>query len=153
MWWYSVLKLLHVMAAVTAVGANLTYRFWIRQAAREPANLAFVLASIRVIDRRVANPGYGLLLVTGLLMALTLRLPLTTPWLLSALFLYVLAALLGVLAYAPVTRRQRAILASDGFESPSYLKTARRAEVLGLLVTGDVVIIVFLMVVKPTLWG
>lgn len=149
MWWYSALKWLHIMAAVTAVGANLTYRFWIRQAEQEPANLAFVLARIRLIDRRVANPGYLLSLVTGLNMALTLRLPLTTPWLLWALVLYVLAALLGVLAYAPVTRRQRELLASEGFESPRYVKTSRLARVLGMLVTADVVLIVFLMVVKP----
>src|SRR5512138_632611 len=119
MWWYGAVKWLHVMAALIAVGTNLTYRLWIREAEREPAVLPFILQRISLLDRRLANPGYLLLLVTGLTMALTMRLPLTTPWLLTALILYVLAALLGALAYAPIARRQRAVLAREGFESPA----------------------------------
>jgi uncharacterized membrane protein len=153
MWWYGLVKWAHILVAIIAVGANLTYRSWIRAAEREPAVLPFVLRRIGVVDRRVANPGYLLLLATGLTLALTTKLPLTTPWLLTALVLYILAALLGILVYAPVARRQRALLESDGSGSPVYRSTARRAELLGILVTADVVIIVFLMVVKPGLWG
>src|SRR5574340_455025 len=153
MWWYGVVKWLHVMAAVVAVGANLTYRLWIREAEREPDVLPFVLRRIQMMDRRVANPGYMVLLATWLFMAFTLSIPLTTPWLVTALGLYVLAALLGILAYAPVARRQRALLETDGFGSPTYRSAARRAGLLGMMVTVDVLIIVFLMVVKPALWG
>jgi len=146
-------KWIHVLAAITAVGANLTYGIWIQRASSEPNELPFVLRTIRAIDRRLANPCYALLLVTGLIMALTVPIPLTTPWLLSALVLYVLAALMGAFAYAPVVREQLRHLESDGFEAPGYQVAARRGTVLGILVTVDVVLIVFLMVVKPSLWG
>ncbi len=148
-----IVRWIHVLAAIAAVGANLTYGIWIGRARREPEQLPFVLASIKVIDQRLANPCYGLLLLTGLLMAYLVPIPLTTPWLLVAIVLYVLAAFLGVFAYGPVMKEQRKHLESGGFDNPGYQTAARRGSLLGILVTLDVVVIVFLMVVKPVLWG
>ncbi len=150
---FLIVKWIHVLAAITAVGANLTYGMWIAQASRQPKVLPFVLRSIHWIDSRVANPCYVLLLLTGLFMAFTVPIPLTAPWLLTALILYILAALLGILAYAPLVRRQTQLLETKGFDSPDYQAVARRSTWFGILVTVDVVIIVFLMVVKPALWG
>ena len=72
---YLLLKWLHVLAAIVALGANLTYGIWIAHASRHPEALSFTLRSIKLIDDRVANPAYGLLLVTGLLMVFVVRLP------------------------------------------------------------------------------
>lgn len=151
--WFLLLKWIHVLAAVVAVGASVTYSIWIGRAAKEPKVLPFVLQTVSYIDRRVANPCYALLLATGLAMALAVRIPLTTPWLLAGMILYAIAALLGIFAYAPLTRRQRQILAEAGFGSPAYSAIASRGRLLGLIVMLDVLIIVFLMVVKPPLWG
>lgn len=151
--WFLLLKWIHVLAGMAAVGANVTYSIWISRAARQPAVLPFVLQNVSYIDRRVANPSYAVLLGTGLLMALTVQIPLATPWLLTSMFLYVIAALLGIVAYAPLARRQREILSRDGFESPAYTAVARQSRLLGRVVLLDVLIIVFLMVVKPALWG
>jgi uncharacterized membrane protein len=142
-----------VLAAITAVGANITYGMWIAQASRQAKVLPFVLRNIHWIDSRVANPCYGLLLLTGLTMAFILPIPLTTPWLLTALILYILAAVLGIVAYAPAVRRQIQLLETKGFDSPDYQAVARRSTLFGILVTVDVILIVFLMVVKPRLWG
>jgi len=150
---FSLIKWIHILSAITAVGANITYGIWIARASREPKVLSFVLRNIRLIDQRIANPCYGLLLLTGLTMAFLTRLPLTTPWLLTALVLYVIAALLGIVVYAPVTRRQIQLLESEGFNSPKYQAVAKQSTWLGVLVTIDVIIIVFQMVVKPMLWG
>jgi len=150
---FSLIKWIHILSAITAVGANITYGIWIARASREPKVLPFVLRNIRLIDQRIANPCYGLLLLTGLTMAFMTRLPLTTSWLLTALVLYVIAALLGIVVYAPMARRQIQLLESEGFDSPKYQAVAKQSTGLGVLVTLDVVIIVFLMVVKPALWG
>lgn len=150
--WFALLKWLHVLAAMTAVGANLTYGIWIARASREPKVLPFVLSNIASIDGRLANPCYALLVVTGLTMAFTIPIPLTTPWLLTAIVLYVLATLLGIFAYAPVTRQQRRMLEAEGFESPAYRSVASKATRLGVAVTIDVLLTAFLMVVKPALW-
>lgn len=151
--WFEALKLVHVLAAIAAVGANLTYGIWIQRAQRDPQALRFVLHSISFIDRRLANPCYAVVLVSGLAMALTLEIPVTTPWLLAALVLYALAALLGVLALAPTARRQRALLESEGRHSPDYGSLAKRSGRLGFIVMLDVLIIAWLMVFKPPLWS
>ena len=82
---YLLLKWLHILAAIVAVGANVTYGIWLTRAARHLEALPFTLRGIKQIDDRIANPAYGLLLVTGLLMVFVVRLPLTTPWLLTSL--------------------------------------------------------------------
>jgi uncharacterized membrane protein len=150
---FSLIKWIHVLSAIAAVGANITYGIWMTRASREPAVLPFVLRSIKLIDDRVANPLYGLLLLTGLTMAFILPIPLTTPWLLTALVLYAIATLLGLAVFVPVFRRQIQLLESEGIESSNYQAMAKRARLLGIIVGIDVIIIVFLMVVKPALWG
>ncbi|MCI0580420.1 MAG: DUF2269 domain-containing protein, partial [Chloroflexi bacterium] len=139
--------------AIVAVGANVTYGIWIGRASRNPEVLPFTLRGIKLIDDRLANPAYGLLLITGLLMAFTAQLPLTTPWLLTALILYGIVLLVGLLGYTPALRRQIQMLDSEGFGSPNYQALARRGTILGISLAVLVVVIVFLMVVKPELWG
>ena len=123
-----------------------------RARSHEPKALPFVLQNVSYIDRRVANPCYAVLLATGLGLALTVRIPLTTPWLLTSMILYAIAALMGIFAYAPLMRRQRQLLASDGFELPAYSAIAREAGCWAASSLWMCLIIVFLMVVKPPLW-
>ena len=150
---FSMVKFIHVLAAITAVGANITYGIWIARASRQPQSLPFVLENIHLIDSRVANPCYALLLVSGLTMVFTLPLPLTTPWLLTALALYILMGISGALVYAPVVKRQVQLLEKEGFQSAGYQAVARRSTQIGIVLVVLVVIIVFLMVTKPPLWG
>jgi uncharacterized membrane protein len=149
---YPVIKWLHILAAIAALGSNLTYGIWLSFAEREGKALAFALRGIQRLDQRLANPSYGVLLVTGLLLVWVGRLPLTLPWLLVAVILYVLTALLGIFAYAPVLRHQMSLAETSGPASPEYRAAAARSLQLGILTIVIVVVIVFLMVVKPTLW-
>jgi uncharacterized membrane protein len=150
---YLLLKWLHVLAAIVAVGANVTYGIWIARASRNPDVLSFTLGGVKLIDDRIANPAYGALLITGLLMVFVVRLSLTTPWLLTALVLYVLVVLVGLFGYTPTLRRQIQVLDSEGFSSPAYEALARRGMMLGVVLAVLTVAIVFLMVVKPSLWA
>jgi uncharacterized membrane protein len=150
---YLLLKWLHVLAAIVAVGANVTYGIWIARASHHPDALPFTLRGIKLIDDRLANPAYGLLLVTGLLMVFTIGLPLTTPWLLTALVLFVLVGLIAGVGYTPTLRRQIELLDSEGAHSSTYQAVARRGTRLGVILAILVIVIVYLMVVKPALWG
>ena len=150
---YLLLKWLHVLAAIVAVGANVTYGIWIARASRNPDVLPFTLRGVKLIDDRVANPAYGVLLITGLLMVFVVRLPLTTPWLLTALVLYVLIVLIGLFGYTPTLRRQIQALDSEGLSSPTYQALSRRGMMLGIILAVLAIAIVFLMVVKPSLWA
>lgn len=116
---YLLLKWLHVLAAIVAIGTNVTYGIWIARASRNPDVLPFTLRGIKLIDDRIANPAYGALLITGLLMVFSLRLSLTIPWLLIASILYVLVVLVGLLGYTPTLRRQIQVSDRKGFGSPT----------------------------------
>jgi uncharacterized membrane protein len=150
---YSYLKWLHVLSAIIAVGANATYGIWLARASRDPDNLPFTLKGIKLLDDWIANPAYGLLLITGLGMVLTVSLPLTTPWLLTSLILYGVLVVVGLLGYTPALRRQIRLLEEAGFSSPNYKAQARRGTILGIILAVIAISIVFLMVVKPALWA
>ncbi len=150
---FSILKWIHVLAAIVAVGANATYGVWLARASRSNDVLPFTLRTIKLIDDRIANPAYGLQLITGLAMAFILPIPLTTPWLLTALILYAILVLIGLGGYTPTLRRQIQLLDREGVRSPNYQALARRGTILGVILAILAITIVFLMVVKPGLWA
>jgi len=78
-------------------------------------------------------------------MLLVIPLPLTTPWLLTALILYLACLPGGIFVYAPAIRKPLALAESPGVGSALPAGRSR--------VTVIAVVITFLMVVKPALWG
>src|SRR6202043_3862021 len=93
--WYNLLKFLHVLLAITAVGSNITYGVWKTLAARDPAHAPFALKGIAFIDNRVANPAYGGLLITGLLLLVVGQVGLRG-WVIAALILFALLIVIAV---------------------------------------------------------
>ncbi len=150
---YQIIKWIHILSAITALGANITYEVWISRATKKPEVLPFTLRTVKLIDDWLANPAYVLLLITGFLMVWITKFPLTTPWLLTSLVLYALLALMGLLIYTPTLKRQIELAQEVGPSSPVYLQIARRATIVGAALAVFAVAIVFLMVVKPPLWA
>ena len=146
---YLLLKLAHVLLAIVAIGANLIFALWLRLGEREPEHLPFTIRSIRAIDRRVGNPAYALLLVTGLAMALLGGIPLTQAWLLVAIAIYLAAAVLGYFVFGPVVRGELAALERGGTRDPAYLRSRAHARTLGVVTTAMLLTILALMVVRP----
>ncbi len=142
------LKLLHILSVIVAVGANVTYQAWLSFAGRDSHRLVFAIEGIRRIDRRIANPAYILVLITGILMVLTGMYSFDTGWIRLAFVLSVLVALVGIAVFAPTIRRQLD-LARTAPASEEYEALAMRASILGWFTTLVVFIIVWLMVVKP----
>ncbi len=147
---YLLLKFLHVTLAIVAVGFNASYGVWLARAAQNPEQLPHVVRGIKTLDDWFANPAYGLLLVTGLAMVWVGGLDLGTFWLSTALGLYLLLVVIGVAGYSPVLRRQIRTLEESGSESPEFRRLMKRGQALGGLLGVLVVVIVFLMVTKPT---
>ena len=149
---YVVLKFIHVLSAIIAFGWNASYGFWLARAAREPQSTQlFTLRSIKLMDDRVANPLYGLLLVTGLAMVFTAGLPLRTLWIAAALVLYVIALVMAFVLITPNFRDAIRALETEGAQSAAYRSAMARGRVLGPVIGVIVLAIVFLMVTKPTL--
>jgi len=142
----------HVLLAITAVGSNMTYGIWIARAKSDAAALGTILHGIKFIDDHVANPAYALLLVTGLLVVWLGHFSIFgTFWLETGLGLYIVVVLVGLGIYTPTLRDQIAALQSGGIESSAYKQLEVRGRITGIVLGVLVVVIVFLMVVKPTI--
>lgn len=111
----------------------------------------FAITTIRRLDRRIANPGYVVLLVTGLPMVWVGPWSLFDPqalWLTVALGLYVATTVLGIVVFAPTLRRRLAVAEGDP-SSGAHTDLAGRTDRLFALTTGVVLTILALMVLKP----
>jgi uncharacterized membrane protein len=94
-----------------------------------------------------------MLLITGVALTFIGGLPLTTPWILMGLVLYVALVLVGLIGYTPTLRRQVQLAEAGQIDSPEYAALAQRGTVLGIVIAVLVVAITFFMVVKPPLWS
>ncbi len=144
-------KLVHVAAAVVAVGANVTYAFWIRHAERDPEHLAWTLGTIRRLDRTLATPSYVVVLLSGLTMLGLGWFSLSAAWIQAAIALYVLVVAVAIAGFAPAFRRQLAAAESDP-GGQAYRAAARTTGIYTAVTIGVVLVIGFLMVFKPALW-
>lgn len=147
-WWFFLLKSLHVLSAIIAVGANATYGLWSQLGSRDPQHLGFALRGIKFVDDRMANPAYGGLLITGVVMAVTTY-SITTTWVLIGLSLFAVLAVGGVAGYSPALRRQITELDAGGAESRGYKAASARARGIGIFLAVVVTAAVFVMVFKP----
>jgi uncharacterized membrane protein len=146
---YELLKFVHVLLAIVAVGFNASYGIWVARAAKEPEHELHVLKGVKFLDDRIANPAYGGLLALGLWMVAIGPYDITTPWIVTGLVLYVVVTLLAITLYSPTLRRQIALLETGAGGSAEFAALSKRAGLLGPLLGVLIVAIVFLMVVKP----
>jgi uncharacterized membrane protein len=148
---YIWLKAIHVLLAIIAVGFNATYGILLSRAAREPEHELHVLKTVKILDDRFANPAYGFLLITGVAMVLLADIPFSTFWIAAALVLYAMTLILGAFFYTPTLRKQINILETQGSATDEYRRLSKRGTIVGVSAALFVVVIVFLMVMKPTL--
>jgi uncharacterized membrane protein len=148
--WYLPLKLVHILSAIVAVGTNLTYFIWLAaMKERPPSQHAFALDTIKKLDARLANPAYGILPLTGVIMVLISDgLGFTTFWIAVAIGLYVLVGVIAGAFFAPSLRRQADLAGEAG--SAAYEAAARRTRTTGLITMLPIAGILYLMVLKPT---
>jgi uncharacterized membrane protein len=149
---YLILKWLHILCAITALGANITYFLWLFRMDKNRESLLFTLRTIKIMDDTMANPAYVLAFFTGAGMLSIAKLSYATPWVLTALIIYAVVSLLGIFVYSPLLKKQIKLAESVGPDSAEYKRAANNGIYLGILITLLVVGITFLMVVKPHLW-
>lgn len=141
---------LHIFAAIIAVGFNISYPVWIVRARRDPTHTAFALKGIKFIDDRIANPAYGVLLVTGLLMVYIGHYSLTTLWIDVALILFVALILVAALVYTPALREQVKLAEAGDTSSVAFTRLGARGQIAGMALGFIVLVILAMMVFKPT---
>ncbi|SRR6266567_1763268 len=147
---YVVLKFIHILSAIVAVGANITYGVWNARISSEPNHAAFTLKGIRFIDNRIANPAYGVLLITGLVMVF-MEWKITDLWIIVALVAFIGIAVLGFAVFSPLLRDQINLAEAGDTSSSGYVRLANRSRTIGPVLGILVVVILVMMVFKPTL--
>lgn len=141
--------LVHVLAAIAGLGANMTYVFWLAWAERDPAYFDVAVRGVHRLDRVLTNPAYAVILVTGILLVLAAVVwPFDQPWLLAGTLLYFVSGVISFALFVPSVRTQLAEAArSPG--GPAYMAAARRSRRLAWLGVVIVAVVVWLMMAKP----
>jgi len=140
----------HVLAAILAVGTNVTYFVWLAvMRSRSGDEQSFALRTIKNLDSRLANPAYFVLPVTGVAMVLVGDLGFTTFWIAVAIGLYVLVGVFAGALFVPALRKLTAIVDGEGPQAAGYAAAARRTTSMGILTMLPVAAILYLMVLKP----
>jgi len=147
--WYPFVLFAHVLAAIAAVGANLTYVLWLRLAGRDRIRLGFAIGGIRYLDRRLAMPSYAVLFLSGMAMVVSGRWSFTL-WLEIAFAMYVGLTYIGIMVFAPAIRRLLAAAEADP-RSGNYAREAQFTRLVWVISATLLLAIVALMVFKPVL--
>ena len=143
--------LAHVLGAIIAFGPTFSFAIMGRLGAQEPEHDNFATRLSAAISRVQVVPFAILQGITGTGIVLTRGIDVTrVPWLIVAVALYLVA--LGYAIFVQTPTIQRVIELTSGAPSgsaPALVPLVRRVQVGGLFLTALIVIIVFLMVVKP----
>jgi uncharacterized membrane protein len=143
------LKFFHILLAITALGANLTYGVWVARSKMYPAFAPIALRGVKFIDDWVANPSYLLLLPTGIAMVKVAGYSFGTHWISWAMGLWVLAVAAGYLGYTPALAGQIRAIERDGTDSPEAARLSTRGNVFAAILGVLIIAILILMVFKP----
>ena len=143
------LKLLHILSAILAFGASLTYGVWALRGMRDPAHEGFALRGIQWLDRWLVDPAFTVAGLSGLGLAWMAQLPFSLLWVWGSLALWAFTSLLAWAVYQPLARRQWAAFERGGAADPAYQALSLRAARLGLVFTAANAGQVVLMVFKP----
>ena len=147
---YLILKYIHILAAIVAVGANITYGVWSVRAQRDRAHLGFAIKGIQFLDNRIANPAYGVLFLTGIIMIIVGGLGIRL-WIVVAVVLFVAIAVIGFAYFTPLVKAQLKLLDAGDTTSPEFERLARRNALIGPILGVLVLVILAMMVFQPNL--
>jgi uncharacterized membrane protein len=149
---FTILKVVHVVLAIVAIGYNASYGLLIARARAggiDGLEMRFALGTVKFMDDYIANPCYALLLVTGGAMVYLSGYPWTLKWIYLSLGLLILAFAIAIVLYSPTLRREIEVLEANGPSDPEFLKLSSRGAALGGVLGVIVIAIVALMVFKP----
>ncbi|KAA0276285.1 MAG: DUF2269 family protein [Chloroflexi bacterium] len=146
---YTILKYVHIVSAIAALGVNITYPLWFFRARNKREALVFTLQTIKIIDEWIAIPAYVLLLPSGWWLAAIAGWSLTTPWIFISLVLYTLLSIVGLAIFTPALKKQIKTAENEGSDTAEYKKIAHRTNTISIALNFVVLVIIFLMIAKP----
>ena len=147
---------LHVIGAIVAFGPGFAAAVAGAMVAKEPQHANFFARTQLAVGTRLVTPAALSMAITGILMIAVLgwsAIVGTKLWLPVAIVLYIIAIVFAVAVQTPAGRKLVDLTATPpapGSPPPPELPaTAKRVRTGGIFLSTLIVIIVFLMVVKP----
>ena len=152
---FQIILAIHILSAVVLIGNLITSAFW-KVRAEQTSNLETIASTCRGLlraDYMFTIPGIVVLWVSGmLLVAFTGWQRFEQLWLGLSFVLLILTTIIWLAAMLPLQRRMGR-LSQEGLArgelDPAYSRTSRRWSMFGGIATLLVVIILFLMVLRP----
>jgi len=153
---YLVMKWMHILSSTLLFGTGLGsafYMFFVSRT-RDSQAIAVVVRHVVIADWIFTTPAIILQPLTGFYLTHLAAIPLTTPWILWSVVLYLLAGA----AWLPVVwmqirmRNMAATAAASGADlSPEYWRLLRVWVGLGIVAFAALAVVFYLMVAKPAL--
>ncbi|MGH7660714.1 MAG: DUF2269 family protein [Vulcanimicrobiaceae bacterium] len=146
---FLLVKFFHVLFAIVAIGANISYGVWFARAAKNPQSAVVLLRGVQFIDNYIANPAYILMLPTGIIMIRLGGYSFASHWISWAMGLWVIAMVVAYALYTPTLRKMIEAVAAGGINSPAANALNNRGRVLAAILGILVLAILVLMIFKP----
>jgi uncharacterized membrane protein len=152
---YQALVYAHILGVILLAGNITITAFWkvLADMSREVKLIAFANRAVIIADWLFTVPGIVLTLTGGVGISLMGQWPLFEPsWLSWSVFWFVVAGILWMVFLIPLQIRQHRaakLFAQSGEIPDSYWRDARAWITIGLIATVPLLIILYLMVVKP----
>ncbi len=153
---FHILLFLHILGAIVAFGPGFASAIVGPMVAKEPQHANFFARTQMATSKKLITPLAHSMLLTGIGMILVRgwgNIVGETHWLEAAIALYVVALGIAMFYLAPAGRRLVELTstppAPGSGPNPEIPATARKTRIGGMVLTILVVVITFLMVVKP----
>ena len=151
---YLLVKWVHILSSTLLFGTGLgsAYYMYFASRTRDPRVISGVVRYVVIADWVFTAPTILLQPLSGLYMARLADLPLATPWISRSIALYLLAGACWLpVVWMQIRMRDLAIrCAREGIElPPGYWRYLRTWVALGVVAFLSLVIVFYLMVMKP----
>lgn len=151
---YLLVKWLHILSSTVLFGTGLgsAYYLFFASRTRDPRVIAPVVRQVVIADWAFTTPTIILQPLTGFWLLHIAGFPLTSPWIAWSLALYLLAGAAWLpVVWMQIRMRDMAVAAARSSDPlpPLYWKFLRAWVALGIVAFLALVIVFYLMVVKP----
>lgn len=155
---YLVLKLIHIVSATLLFGTGLgsAFYFFLAHLSGNVTNMRITSKHVIIADWIFTTPAVIIQLVTGVMMVFTVGSSWSSPWIWLSLVLYILAGI----CWLPVVWLQiqihRFCVTAEDTQAPlpkHYHQYVKAWFILGWPAFTAVMVIIYLMVFKPTQFG
>lgn len=145
---------LHLVGVVVFVGNIITAAFWKVRAdlSKNPAVIYSTVKNVMLADYVFTLPGLVLIIVSGIVMAVQAKMPLSgLNWLTLSLILFAVTGVIWLAVLIPLQRgmiRQSAQCIESGNISKDYHQASRYWAIFGIAATLLPIVILYLMITK-----